>query len=35
MNAIAEPVSLAADDAPPAPLIFTDSAADKVKQLVD
>ena len=34
MNAIAEPVQTVAD-AMPAPLIFTDSAADKVKQLVD
>ena len=34
MNAIAEPVQPLAD-AMPAPLIFTDSAADKVKQLVD
>jgi iron-sulfur cluster insertion protein len=34
MNAIAEPVAPALDEMPP-PLIFTDSAADKVKQLVD
>jgi len=34
MNAIAEPLSPATDE-PPAPLVFTDSAADKVKQLVD
>jgi iron-sulfur cluster insertion protein len=34
MNAIAEPVASALDEMPP-PLIFTDSAADKVKQLVD
>ncbi len=34
MNAIAEPIQNPAD-AMPAPLIFTDSAADKVKQLVD
>ena len=34
MNAISQP--LAADtDALPAPLVFTDSAADKVRQLVD
>lgn len=31
MNAIAESVSL---DAPPAPLVFTDSAAAKVKELI-
>jgi iron-sulfur cluster insertion protein len=34
MNAVAEPLAPAAD-AMPAPLVFTDSAADKVKQLVD
>ena len=34
MNAIAEPVSPSTDELPP-PLVFTDSAADKVKQLVD
>jgi iron-sulfur cluster insertion protein len=34
MNAIAEPLTPAAD-AMPLPLVFTDSAADKVKQLVD
>jgi iron-sulfur cluster insertion protein len=34
MNAVAEPVATPADELP-APLIFTDSAADKVKQLVD
>jgi iron-sulfur cluster insertion protein len=34
MNAIAEPIQTLAEDMP-APLIFTDSAADKVKQLVD
>jgi len=34
MNAIAEPVQNLADPIP-APLIFTDSAADKVRQLVD
>ena len=34
MNAMAEPLQTLAD-AMPAPLIFTDSAADKVKQLVD
>jgi iron-sulfur cluster insertion protein len=34
MNAIAEPLAPAAD-AMPLPLVFTDSAADKVKQLVD
>ncbi|MBZ8138498.1 iron-sulfur cluster insertion protein ErpA [Rubrivivax gelatinosus] len=34
MNAIAEPTSLATEDMP-APLIFTDSAAAKVKELVD
>ena len=34
MNALAEPLTLALDALPP-PLIFTDSAADKVKQLVD
>jgi iron-sulfur cluster insertion protein len=34
MNAVAEPLAPAADGLPP-PLVFTDSAADKVKQLVD
>ena len=34
MNALAEPVQTPADVMPP-PLVFTDSAADKVKQLVD
>jgi iron-sulfur cluster insertion protein len=34
MNALAEPITSLADEMPP-PLIFTDSAADKVKQLVD
>ena len=34
MNAMAEPIQTAADEMP-APLVFTDSAADKVKQLVD
>jgi iron-sulfur cluster insertion protein len=34
MNAMAEPIQSLAEDMP-APLIFTDSAADKVKQLVD
>ena len=34
MNAIAEPLTPAAN-AMPLPLVFTDSAADKVKQLVD
>ena len=34
MNAMAEPIQNLADEMP-APLIFTDSAADKVKQLVD
>ena len=34
MNAMAEPIQNPADEMP-APLIFTDSAADKVKQLVD
>ena len=32
MNAVAEPITT---EEPPAPLIFTDSAAAKVKQLVD
>lgn len=32
MNAIAQSVDL---DAPPVPLLFTDSAADKVKQLIE
>jgi iron-sulfur cluster insertion protein len=35
MNAVAEPLVSPADAAPPPPLHFTDSAADKVKQLVD
>ena len=34
MNAIAEPLTPAVGDMP-LPLVFTDSAADKVKQLVD
>ena len=34
MNAIAEPLSPAVGEIP-LPLVFTDSAADKVKQLVD
>jgi iron-sulfur cluster insertion protein len=34
MNALAEPLSPAVDELP-SPLVFTDSAADKVKQLVD
>ena len=34
MNAIAQPIS-ADVDAMPAPLVFTDSAASKVKQLVE
>ena len=34
MNALAESFVPAADEMPP-PLVFTDSAADKVKQLVD
>jgi iron-sulfur cluster insertion protein len=34
MNAVAETVSTPVDELP-APLLFTDSAADKVKQLVD
>ena len=34
MNAIAEPLTPAAGEMP-MPLVFTDSAADKVKQLVD
>ena len=34
MNAIAEPLT-PVSDAMPLPLVFTDSAADKVKQLVD
>ncbi|MBK1613734.1 iron-sulfur cluster insertion protein ErpA [Rubrivivax gelatinosus] len=34
MNAIAEPTTITTED-PPAPLIFTDSAAAKVKELVD
>ena len=35
MNALAEPFAPATEDVPGAPIIFTDSAADKVKQLVD
>ena len=35
MNAIAETLPASAADAMPVPLVFTDSAADKVKQLVD
>jgi iron-sulfur cluster insertion protein len=34
VNALAEPLAPAFDDMPP-PLIFTDSAASKVKELVD
>jgi iron-sulfur cluster insertion protein len=34
MNAVAEALTPAADALPP-PLVFTDSAADKVRQLVD
>ena len=34
MNAVSEPIA-PVSDAPPAPIVFTDSAADKVKQLVD
>lgn len=34
MNAVAEALTPSFDDTPP-PLVFTDSAADKVKQLVD
>ena len=34
MNAIAEPLAATTNEMP-APLVFTDSAADKVKQLVD
>ncbi|MEO5733924.1 MAG: iron-sulfur cluster insertion protein ErpA [Rubrivivax sp.] len=34
MNAVAQITAPVADDMPP-PLVFTDSAADKVKQLVD
>jgi len=34
MNAVAESLPITADDMP-APLIFTDSAADKVKELVE
>ncbi len=34
MNAVAEPLVPSTDELPP-PLVFTDSAADKVKQLVD
>ena len=34
MNALAEPLSPSVDDMP-APLIFTDRAADKVRQLVE
>ena len=35
MNALAESLAPAIEDAPGVPIIFTDSAADKVKQLVD
>ncbi|HEY0939967.1 MAG TPA: iron-sulfur cluster insertion protein ErpA [Steroidobacter sp.] len=35
MSAVAENTSHPADDAPPVPLVFTDSAASKVKELVD
>ena len=36
MSAVAENiVATPVDDAPPAPLVFTDSAANKVKELVD
>ena len=35
MNAVAEPFQTVVGDEMPAPLVFTDSAADKVKQLVD
>ena len=35
MNAVAELLAPVTDDEMPPPLIFTDSAADKVKQLVD
>jgi iron-sulfur cluster insertion protein len=34
MSAVADPLQAAADEMP-APLVFTDSAADKVRQLVD
>ena len=34
MNALAEPITPSTDEMP-APLIFTDSAADKVRQLVE
>jgi iron-sulfur cluster insertion protein len=34
MNALAEPLAPAADDLPP-PIVFTDAAAGKVKDLVD
>jgi iron-sulfur cluster insertion protein len=34
MNAVAESLAPATDELPP-PLVFTDSAADKVRQLVD
>ena len=34
MNALAEPLTAATDELPP-PLVFTDSAASKVKELVD
>ena len=34
MNALAEPLTPAVDEMP-VPLIFTDSAADKVRQLID
>ena len=36
MSALAEqPIQALANDEPPAPLVFTDSAASKVKELVD
>ena len=35
MSAVAEHVPTPADEAPPVPLVFTDSAASKVKELVD
>ena len=35
MSAIAQPVSSPALEEPPAPIVFTDSAAAKVKELVD
>jgi iron-sulfur cluster insertion protein len=34
MNAVAEPLAPAAEDLPP-PIVFTDAAAGKVKELVD